>query len=127
MRVIEAAGPLAWWRTPLAVAGFAALVMAAAFLTHVEKRYPLVYYKSRRFQARALAGYVKRCQGDRDRRLPQGLSRVKGFKLLRVSRLLLDQGVDPTHTHHDPAGLVGALAQAPCASRRCWRVCVLQA
>lgn len=52
MRLIEAAGPLAWWRVPLAVAGFAALVMAAAFLTHVEKRYPLVYYKSRRFQAR---------------------------------------------------------------------------
>ena len=53
VRVIEAAGPLAWWRVPLAVAGVTALVMAAAFLAHVEKRYPLVYFKSRRLQARA--------------------------------------------------------------------------
>ena len=52
VRIIEATGPLAWWRVPLVVAGFAALVMAAAFLTHVEKRFPLVHYKARRFQAR---------------------------------------------------------------------------
>ena len=56
VRVIEAAGPLAWWRVPLVVAGFAALVMAAAFLTHVEKRHPLAHFKSRRFQARCAGG-----------------------------------------------------------------------
>lgn len=59
--IIEAAGPLAWWRVPVAVAGFAALVMAAAYLTHVEKRCPLVYYKSRRFQARAANPFLPFC------------------------------------------------------------------
>ncbi|KAK9833436.1 hypothetical protein WJX81_005377 [Elliptochloris bilobata] len=53
VRVIEAAGPLAWWRVLTAVAGIVALVFAAAFLTHVERRHPLVYYKSRRFQVGA--------------------------------------------------------------------------
>ena len=50
-RFIEAAGPIAWWRVLAVTAGNVALVCGAAFLSQVEKRLPLVYFKTRRFQA----------------------------------------------------------------------------
>jgi hypothetical protein len=52
VQIINSRGPPAWWCAAAAVWGVNALLCGGMFLTQVERRFPLVYYRPRRFQVR---------------------------------------------------------------------------